>query len=94
MEESKDFYENMTKEDIENTLYKVVEKSLEGLEDRRFIYCTGKLGAIQSLLSLEKACGKSDEDLEISRKQLEDTLKEGTYKFDSKGLDFYTYLGQ
>lgn len=60
---------------------------------RRFVMHTGKSGCINYIMSFEKMCDKSEEELIALKKTLQDTLKEGLYKIDSNSLELYEYLG-
>ena len=86
-------YENFSIKDIEDAIYKVFKNNTIDGSGRKFIYHTGKAGAIDSIAAFERACGKSEEDIQKTIKQANIKLKEGCYRFDSSSLNLYEYLG-
>jgi hypothetical protein len=86
-------YFNITVKDMEDAIYNIFKNSTINASGRKFIYHTGKAGAIDSIVAFERACGKSEEDVQETIKRAKIELKDGAYRFDSSSVNLYEYLG-
>ena len=56
--------------------------------ERKFVHMTGKKGAINAYIALEKLIHPNKDFIEF-RKELEDTMEEGCYKINNNPIENY-----
>ena len=93
---NKKYYDNFNIDEFVDYCFKLTTEDLSKTNEtfeRRFIFHTGKQGAIEAYIAAYEYTDPSEEDIKEYREQLEKELKEGIYRVSDYGLDFVKYLG-
>lgn len=88
------YYNDFDTEFVEKCLVEMFGRGLDNTNERKMIFHGGKGAAIMQIEAFERACGRSEEDIQKIIEDAKETLKEGIYRFDSTSLNLFEYLGK